>query len=196
MRISDWSSDVCSSDLPEPVGAFHQGQRFADHIAGGRVAAGLDRGPDHRREIRRQRYRNVRWLHPVADVRLSAVNMSPVRPDRQPGPACSSPRRRLSYPVLQHGCRAMPSAERAITTVSTKGQVILPKAIRERLHWKAGTRLVIESTPDGVSLKAAALFPRTEVDAVFGSLAFDGPAKSIEEMDAAVVAEARRRARD
>ncbi|MFN4088042.1 MAG: AbrB/MazE/SpoVT family DNA-binding domain-containing protein [Alphaproteobacteria bacterium] len=90
----------------------------------------------------------------------------------------------------------MPDTKRTTTTVSTKGQVILPKAIRERLHWEAGTRLVVESTPEGVLLKAAALFPQTEIDAVFGSLAFDGPAKSIEEMDAAVAAEARRRARD
>ena len=30
--------------------------------------------------------------------------------------------------------------ERLTTTVSTKGQVILPKAIRQALHWEAGTR--------------------------------------------------------
>ena len=28
--------------------------------------------------------------------------------------------------------------ERLTTTVSTKGQVILPKAIRQALHWEAG----------------------------------------------------------
>jgi AbrB family looped-hinge helix DNA binding protein len=37
------------------------------------------------------------------------------------------------------------------TTVSTKGQVILPKAIRERRSWAAGTRLVVEETPEGVA---------------------------------------------
>lgn len=89
----------------------------------------------------------------------------------------------------------MSDAERT-TTVSTKGQVILPKAIRDRLHWGAGTRLAVECTADGVLLRPAAPFPPTEIDAVFGSLVFDGPAKSVEEMDAAIVAEARRRARD
>lgn len=41
------------------------------------------------------------------------------------------------------------AAGKLTTTVSTKGQVILPKAIREERRWRAGTRLTIESTPDG-----------------------------------------------
>jgi AbrB family looped-hinge helix DNA binding protein len=42
------------------------------------------------------------------------------------------------------------SAEQKLTTtVSTKGQVILPKAIRERLRWRAGTELVVEDTAEG-----------------------------------------------
>ena len=39
------------------------------------------------------------------------------------------------------------------TTVSTKGQVILPKAIRDQLRWDAGTRLTVVHTADGVLLK-------------------------------------------
>ena len=85
---------------------------------------------------------------------------------------------------------------RLSTTVSTKGQVILPKAIRDKLRWDAGTRLIVENREGGVLLSAAPLFAATDVDAVFGSLAFAGKAKTIEEMDAAVAAEARRRARD
>src|SRR3546814_8047303 len=40
MRISDWSSDVCSSDLPpgadpaDPRFLDHRNQRFLDHLAG------------------------------------------------------------------------------------------------------------------------------------------------------------------
>ena len=44
----------------------------------------------------------------------------------------------------------MPGSERLTTTVSTKGQAVLPKAVRTTLRWRAGTRLVVESTPDGV----------------------------------------------
>ena len=81
------------------------------------------------------------------------------------------------------------------TVVSTKGQVILPKAIRDRMRWSPGTRLTVEQTGDGVLLKAAPLFPETDLDSVCGMLKHDGPALSIEDMDAAVLREARRRAR-
>ncbi|HKT15829.1 MAG TPA: AbrB family transcriptional regulator, partial [Allosphingosinicella sp.] len=67
---------------------------------------------------------------------------------------------------------------------------------RDQRHWPAGTRLSVEDTPDGVLLKPVPIFAATTIDAVFGSLAYAGKAKTIEEMDAAVVAEAKRRARD
>jgi AbrB family looped-hinge helix DNA binding protein len=89
----------------------------------------------------------------------------------------------------------MARAERLTTTVSTKGQVILPKAVRQQKQWAAGTRLTVENTDDGVLLRAAPLFAPTEIDRVCGSLGFTGKAKTIEEMDAAVAAEALRRAR-
>lgn len=86
--------------------------------------------------------------------------------------------------------------DRLTTVISTKGQVILPKIIRDQRHWPAGMRLTVENTADGVLLKPALAFPASTVEAVFGSLAYTGKAKSIEEMDAAVAAEAKRRARD
>jgi AbrB family looped-hinge helix DNA binding protein len=91
----------------------------------------------------------------------------------------------------------MASSSRLTTTVSTKGQVILPKSIRQQRKWGAGTRLVVEDTPDGVLLTAAPLFAATRSEDVFASLPYAGRPKSIEEMDAAIDAEARRRhARD
>lgn len=84
------------------------------------------------------------------------------------------------------------------TTVSTKGQVILPKIIRDQLDWDTGTRLSVEHTPEGVLLRAmTTTFAPTRPEDVFGSLKYAGPPKSIEEMDAGVLAEAKRRhARD
>ena len=79
------------------------------------------------------------------------------------------------------------------TTVSTKGQVILPKAVREGRNWTSGTRLVVEDTPEGVLLRPAPAFPQTTSDEVFGMLTAQGPAKSVEDMDAAVLAQAARR---
>ncbi len=85
--------------------------------------------------------------------------------------------------------------QKITTTVSTKGQVILPKAIRDQRKWSAGTKLTIEDTPEGVLLKATPLFPPTTLEQVAGSLKWDGPPLTLEDMDAAVAAEARRRAR-
>ena len=87
----------------------------------------------------------------------------------------------------------MPQVSRLTTTVSTKGQVILPKSIRQARHWEAGTRLVVENGPEGVLLKAAPHFPETRPEQVFGCLSYEGEAKSIAEMEAGIMAEARRR---
>lgn len=91
----------------------------------------------------------------------------------------------------------MSAAEKLTTTVSTKGQVILPKSIRKHRRWDAGTKLVVEETAEGVLLKPAPLFEVTRIEDVFGCLPYKGKPKTLEEMDAAVAAEARRRhARD
>ncbi|MER8835550.1 AbrB/MazE/SpoVT family DNA-binding domain-containing protein [Mesorhizobium sp. M0909] len=91
----------------------------------------------------------------------------------------------------------MAAAEKLVTTVSTKGQVILPSSIQKRREWDAGTRLLVEDTPEGVLLKPAPVFAETRPEDVFGSLRYSGRPKTLEEMDAGVLAEARRRhARD
>ncbi len=91
----------------------------------------------------------------------------------------------------------MATARPQTTTMSTKGQVVLPHAVRTARHWSAGTKLIVEDTPNGVLLRAAPLFPPTTVDEVFGSARYTGPTITLEEMDAGVLAEARQRhARD
>lgn len=91
----------------------------------------------------------------------------------------------------------MGAAEKLTTTVSTKGQIILPKALRQRREWEAGTRLVVEETPEGVLLRRAPAFAETRPEDVFASLRYTGKPKTVEEMDAGVLAEARRQhARD
>ena len=87
----------------------------------------------------------------------------------------------------------MPLPSPLTTTLSTKGQIILPAAIRKARAWPPGTRLVVEDTTEGVLIKAAPLFPVTKPADVFGSLPHMGPPLTLEEMDAAVAAEARRR---
>jgi AbrB family looped-hinge helix DNA binding protein len=87
----------------------------------------------------------------------------------------------------------MGGAAKPTTIVSTKGQVILPKAIRLQRGWGAGTRLVVEDTPDGVLLRLVPLFAVTKPKDIFGSLPHRGAPKSLKEMAAGIAAEARRR---
>jgi AbrB family looped-hinge helix DNA binding protein len=86
----------------------------------------------------------------------------------------------------------MAPADQIKTRISTKGQVILPKQIRERRQWNAGTELVVEETAEGVLLKPANLVPRTDPEKVFRMLAYRGKPKTVEEMNAGVLAEAKR----
>ena len=87
----------------------------------------------------------------------------------------------------------MAQVEKRVTTLSTKGQVILPKAIREKLKWDAGAKLIARETEGGVILTRAPAFPPTEPESVFGVLPKPRKPVSIEDMDAAVSALARRR---
>jgi hypothetical protein len=53
--------------------------------------------------------------------------------------------------------------------------------------------LVVEDTPDGVLLKPAPVFAPTRPEDVAGMLAYRGPPKTLEAMDAALTAELKRR---
>jgi AbrB family looped-hinge helix DNA binding protein len=87
----------------------------------------------------------------------------------------------------------MDDAAKLTTTLSTKGQVILPAALRRRRNWNAGTRLTVEETPDGILLKPAPLFPPTTPEQVFGCLRCAGAPKALEDMREGIAAEVRRR---
>lgn len=80
------------------------------------------------------------------------------------------------------------------TTVSTKGQVVLPAAVRKRHGWDAGTTLVVEETPRGVLLtQQSPLGPPTRPEDVFGCAKYKGPPISVEDMGKAIEREVRRR---
>ena len=86
----------------------------------------------------------------------------------------------------------MASSPAVTTTLSTKGQVILPKAVRDHRRWVPGTRLVVKDTPDGVLLTPESPFPPTRIEDVVGCLKYDGPPISIEDMNLGVLEMARR----
>lgn len=86
---------------------------------------------------------------------------------------------------MPDGAKPAARAAPVETTLSTKGQVVLPKAVRDRLGWRPGTKVVVEATEDGVTLRRAPPFRPTTIDEVFGSLSkyYDGPPVSVEDMD-------------
>jgi AbrB family looped-hinge helix DNA binding protein len=79
------------------------------------------------------------------------------------------------------------------TRISSKGQVVLPKALREKRRWKAGTRLTVEERPDGVLLKPVAKQKVHTIADWAGILKYKGPALTVEDMNAAIEKEFRRR---
>ena len=79
------------------------------------------------------------------------------------------------------------------TKLSSKGQVIIPKTIRESHHWQPGTEFVIEDSPAGILLKPRKLFPPTRLEEGVGCAGYKGPARTLEEMEEGITADLRKK---
>jgi AbrB family looped-hinge helix DNA binding protein len=79
------------------------------------------------------------------------------------------------------------------TRLSSKGQIILPKSLRDARHWASGTAFSVELVDDGVLLRPLKRAPPSRLADVAGCLRAPGPARSINAMDEAILDEARRR---
>lgn len=73
------------------------------------------------------------------------------------------------------------------TRLSSKGQIIIPKAVRDAHGWKEGTEFVVEDGPYGIVIKprprSEPIFKPTTIEDVIGCAQYDGPAKSLEQID-------------
>jgi AbrB family looped-hinge helix DNA binding protein len=80
------------------------------------------------------------------------------------------------------------------TTLSSKGQVIIPKTLRVAKRWGPGTRLEVRDTPEGVLLRPAAPGAKSDLAAGLAAIrrrvAYAGPVVSLAEMDAEVLRQA------
>jgi len=74
------------------------------------------------------------------------------------------------------------------TKLSTKGQITIPKSIRASLGWQEGLEFVILETENGVLLKPLPLLKKSSLDEVLGSTGYEGPPKSLAEMEEAIAA--------
>jgi AbrB family looped-hinge helix DNA binding protein len=79
------------------------------------------------------------------------------------------------------------------TLLSSKGQVILPKSVREAHKWPPGTAFSVEDMGDGVLLRPIKSIPPSRLDDIAGCLSAPGPTHTLEEMDAAIETELRAR---
>jgi AbrB family looped-hinge helix DNA binding protein len=79
------------------------------------------------------------------------------------------------------------------TRLSSKGQIVLPKLLRDRRGWEAGTTLEVEEVPEGVILRSVAQPPVTSVEDLLGCTGYRGPRRSLADMEAAIRAEAKRK---
>jgi AbrB family looped-hinge helix DNA binding protein len=80
------------------------------------------------------------------------------------------------------------------TTLSSKGQVIIPKALRVALQWGPGTQLEVHDTPEGILLRPSALGTKVALSeglaAIRRRLAYTGPTVTVEAMHAEVLLQA------
>lgn len=83
------------------------------------------------------------------------------------------------------------------TRLSVKGQIVIPKALRDARHWGPGTRLHVTETTEGLLLTPAGGADKQSLAAGLAALreraGYTGPVRTVTEMHQAVVAEATRR---
>lgn len=70
--------------------------------------------------------------------------------------------------------------------LSSKGQVIIPKPIRDTYHWETGQELDLIDTGNGILLQPKAPFAESSLADVAGCLQYSGKRKSIDDMNKAV----------
>ena len=73
----------------------------------------------------------------------------------------------------------------------TKGQLVIPRAVRKRHRWDAGTVLVLEDRGDRIVMREALALPETKLEDVIGCTGYRGRRRSLKEMEAAIARGAR-----
>jgi AbrB family looped-hinge helix DNA binding protein len=79
------------------------------------------------------------------------------------------------------------------TKLSNKGQVVIPHRIRAARGWDAGVEFVVEPIEGGIALRPIGDATTTTVDEVFGCVEYDGPKKSLQDMEEGIAKGARSR---
>jgi len=85
------------------------------------------------------------------------------------------------------------SSQSMKTRLSTKGQLVIPREIRDRHGWRSGSELVVEDRGSEVVLRSPVDIPETSLEDLVGCTGYSGPRRSLDEMEEAIARGARER---
>lgn len=69
-----------------------------------------------------------------------------------------------------------------IAKFSTKGQLVVPKELRDAYGWSMGSAVELINEGDGVKIRPARVKKRYTIDDLYGILPYSGPPKTLEDM--------------
>ncbi len=72
------------------------------------------------------------------------------------------------------------------TRLSSKGQIVLPKRLRQAHRWQPGQEFAVIETEEGILLRPTSPFPETTIDEVAACLRYQGRPRTLEEMEQAI----------
>jgi len=78
------------------------------------------------------------------------------------------------------------------TRLSSKGQIIIPQAIRAAHEWLPGVEFAVIDTEDGILLAPIKPFKATSIQEVRGCVGYKGKKKSLLDMKKSIVKGARK----
>ncbi|MBO0350356.1 AbrB/MazE/SpoVT family DNA-binding domain-containing protein [Phormidium pseudopriestleyi FRX01] len=73
-----------------------------------------------------------------------------------------------------------------IIKVSETGQVIIPPEMRKNYPLEVGTEIILTDTGKGILIQPKSPFFTTTLNEVAGCLKYQGPPKTLEDMEAAI----------
>lgn len=79
------------------------------------------------------------------------------------------------------------------TKLSSRGQIVIPQNIRESHHWKTGECFEVHDLAEGILLTPIKKHNDVQARDLLGSIGYHGPKKSLDDMDKAILEEAKKK---
>jgi len=72
------------------------------------------------------------------------------------------------------------------TCLSSKGQIIVPKSLREAYRWQSGQEFEIEDLGTTIVLRPVQVFPSTSIEDLIGCTNYQGQKHTLEDTETAI----------